>query len=836
MKQPNIVQKILQYAIEETIKTGHETVTPDHFILGLIRHKDNDFFLMLKETEFPIEILKEGLFKALDRGEALDIGRLPNIDLDPLVSKVVSRCSPIDMDVLAAVKTILLEGESHLEQLLRKMNFDMLSMIDDFREPEGSRRHPAEPFFEDAGFEALNGGKLWDEDLSEESPMDCLMKYSKDLTADADEGFIDPVVERDEELEKVIRILCRKKNHNPLIIGEPGVGKTAIAEGIAWRIAHHKVPVELLDKAVFSVDMAALVAGAKYRGDFEERVKKLINAVKSDPDIILFIDNIHTIIGTGGAGNAIDASTILKPELADGAITCIGTAGLDEYRKYIEKDSALSRRFQKVLVEEPSAEQSFHILKAVKGRYEAHHSVHYPDEVLMACVEMAHRYISDRKLPDKAIDLLDEVGVKVKLAQSSATVARKLIKLHEDIEDCRDRKRAAILADCVESAAEFSKQERKLLDKQMKLKEKIRMEADLAPFVVSISNVLDAVSDLTGIPVSKLAMDEAHKLISIEKTLGEKIIGQDDAVTDIARAIRRNRVGIKDPNRPISTLLFLGPTGVGKTHLAKLLAELLFDSKDAIVRIDMSEYMDKASVSRLIGAPPGYIGYDDGGQLSEKIRHKPYSVVLFDEMEKAHPDVFNILLQVMDEGRLTDNNGRYIDFRNTIIIMTSNVGSRELQDFGSGIGFRPADSAAREAHSRGIIDKALGKTFSPEFLNRIDGIAYFRHLSPEDIRRIVHIELEDLRQRVLKTGYKLSVSEAAIDFLCSKGTDPKYGARPLKRAITHYVEDTIAETILSRSGSTSDSRSDISASAGKRSKKTLHIDFDSDAGVIKASI
>ncbi len=835
MKQQNIVQKILQYAIEETIKTGHETVTTDHFILGLIRHKDNDFYLMLKETEFPVEILKEGLFKALDHGEALDIGRLQNIDLAPEVSKIVSRCSPLDLDILGAVKGILKDGKSHFCELLRKMNFDMVSMIEDFSGPAGSSKHPAEPFFEDAGLEALNGGKLWDDELPEESPMDCLLKYSKDLTADADEGLIDPIVERDAELEKVIRILCRKKNHNPLIIGEPGVGKTAIAEGLAWRIAHHRVPVELLDKAVFSVDMAALVAGAKYRGDFEERVKKLINAVKFDPDIILFIDNIHTIIGTGGAGNAIDASTILKPELADGVITCIGTAGLDEYRKYIEKDSALSRRFQKVLIEEPSAEQSFHILKAVKDKYERHHSVRYPDEVLRACVELSQRYISDRKLPDKAIDLLDEVGVKVKLAHNSADIARKMVKLHEDIEDCRDKKRAAILTDCVDSAADFSKQERRLLDKQLKLKDKIRMEAEENPAVVSTSNVLDAVSDLTGIPVSKLAMDEAHKLISIEKTLGEKIIGQDDAVTDIARAIRRNRVGIKDPNRPISTLLFLGPTGVGKTHLAKLLAELLFDTKDAIVRIDMSEYMDKASVSRLIGAPPGYIGYDDGGQLSEKIRHKPYSVVLFDEMEKAHPDVFNILLQVMDEGRLTDNNGRYIDFRNTIIIMTSNVGSRELQDFGSGIGFRSSDSAVREAHSRGIIDKALGKTFSPEFLNRIDGIAYFRHLSPEDIRRIVHIELEDLRQRVLKTGYKLSISEAAIDFLCTKGTDPKYGARPLKRAITHYVEDAIAETILSHSdsgaGSTENSRH-----AGRRRTKTLSIDFDSSTGAIKASI
>ncbi len=829
MKQPNIVQKILQYAIEEAIKTGCETITPDHFILGLIRQKNNDFYRMMEDAHIPIQTIKEELFSALDHGMALDMEQLPNLDLDPLVSKIVSYTVAENFDTIKAVRMILNERKGKFCELMQKLDIDISAMIDKLRGAETDKKNPPEPFFEDAAFEALNGGKSWDEYLSEDSPMDCLLKYSKDLTAEAQEGFIPPVVERDAEIDKVIHILCRKKNHNPLIIGEPGVGKTAIAEGIAWRIAHRKVPVELMDKLIFSVDMAALVAGAKYRGDFEERVKKLINAVKSDPDIILFIDNIHTIIGTGGAGNAIDASTILKPELASGEITCIGTAGLDEYRKYIEKDSALSRRFQKVLIEEPDAEQTFNILRAVKDRYEAHHSVQYPKDVLMACVELSQRYISDKKLPDKAIDLLDEVGVRVRLARGSNKAAAKLSKIQKDIDRCIDCKRAALLADSMESAAKFSKQEQKLVSKRAGIKEQILSEMTDSPETVSVSSVLDAVSDLTGIPVSKLAMDEARKLISIEKTLGEKIIGQDDAVTDIAKAIRRNRVGIKDPNRPISTLLFLGPTGVGKTHLAKLLAELLFDTKDAIVRIDMSEYMDKASVSRLIGAPPGYIGYDDGGQLSDKIRHKPYSVVLFDEMEKAHPDVFNILLQVMDEGRLTDNNGRYIDFRNTIIIMTSNVGSRELQDFGSGIGFRSSDSASREIHSRNIIDKALGKTFSPEFLNRIDGIAYFRHLSPEDIRKIVHIELDDLRQRVLKTGYKLCISETAIDFLCSKGTDPKYGARPLKRAITHYVEDVIAETILSQAGSKS-------PLTDKRSKKTLSIDFDSTTGVISASV
>ncbi len=798
MKHFNIVQKILQYAIEEAIKTGYDTVTPDHFLLGIIRHRDNSFCKLLEDISFPIEMLKDGLFHILDKGEVLNMEQIPNLDLDPLVSKIVSGPDAENFDAIAAVKRILVEGHGEFSKILAESGVDLAAQISNLGKSSDSRKGPAEPFFEDGNFESLNSGKPWDEVLSDDSPMDCLLKYSKDLTLQAAEGLIDPVVERDAEIDKVIRILCRRKNHNPLIIGEPGVGKTAIAEGIAWRIAHHKVPVGLMDKVIFSVDMAALVAGSKYRGDFEERVKKLITAVKSDRDIILFIDNIHTIIGTGGAGNAIDASTILKPELADGEITCIGTAGLDEYRKYIEKDPALSRRFQKVLIEEPSAEQSYNILKAVKNRYEGFHSVRYPKNVLTACVELSQRYISDRKLPDKAIDLLDEVGVRVRLAKGDSAAARKLSRLQTHIEKFRSAKRASLADDRLPEAAESSRRELEYMDESLRLKMQIAREAAENPVIVSVPNVLDAVSDLTGIPVSKLAMDEADKLISIEKTLGAKIIGQDDAVTDIAKAIRRNRVGIKDPNRPIGTLLFLGPTGVGKTHLAKLLAELLFDSKDAIVRIDMSEYMEKASVSRLIGAPPGYIGFDEGGQLSEKIRHKPYSVVLFDEIEKAHPEVFNILLQVMDEGRLTDNNGRCVDFKNTIIIMTSNAGSRELQDFGSGIGFKPTDSAAREAHSRSIIDKALGKTFSPEFLNRIDGIAYFRHLDSKDLKKIVRIELAELARRAGKAGYELEIRESVEDFICTKGTDPRYGARPIKRAIVHYIEDAIAEAILSR--------------------------------------
>ncbi len=797
MKQFNIVQKILQYAIEEAIKTGNDIVTTDHFLLGILRQKDNNFCKLLEDISFPVEMLKDSLFHVLDKGHVLDIDHMPNLDLDPLVSRIVSSTDAEHFDAIAAVKRILAEGHGELNKIIKESGIDLVSQINNLTRSSGDRRNPAEPFFEDGDFESLNSSKAWDEVLSEDSPVDCLLKYSKDLTLQAAEGLIDPVVERDADMDKVIRILCRRKNHNPLIIGEPGVGKTAIAEGIAWRIAHHKVPVELMEKVIFSVDMAALVAGAKYRGDFEERVKKLITAVKADPNIILFIDNIHTIIGTGGASNSIDASTILKPELADGEITCIGTAGLDEYRKYIEKDSALSRRFQKVLIEEPSPEQSFNILKAVKSKYESFHSVRYPKNVLMACVELSQRYISDRKLPDKAIDLLDEVGVRVRLAKGDTASAKKLSRLQTHIEKHRGTKRTALMEDRISEASDSSKKELEYMNESMRLKLQIAKEARENPVVINVPNVLDAVSDLTGIPVSKLAMDEADKLISIEKTLGAKIIGQDDAVTDIAKAIRRNRVGIKDPNRPISTLLFLGPTGVGKTHLAKLLAELLFDSKDAIVRIDMSEYMEKASVSRLIGAPPGYIGFDEGGQLSEKIRHKPYSVVLFDEIEKAHPDVFNILLQVMDEGRLTDNNGRCVDFKNTIIIMTSNAGSRELQDFGGGIGFKPTDSATREAHSRSVIDKALGKTFPPEFLNRIDGIAYFRHLTADDLKKIVRIELAELTQRVRKAGYELEILESVEDFICTKGSDPRYGARPIKRAIVHYIEDAIAEHILS---------------------------------------
>ena len=620
-----------------------------------------------------------------------------------------------------------------------------------------------------------------------------LDKFGNDMTLAAEENRLDPVVGREVEIERLAQILSRRKKNNPVLIGEPGVGKSAIVEGLALRIVQRKVSRILFDKRVISLDMASLVAGTKYRGQFEERIKAILNELSKNKNIILFIDELHTIVGAGNAAGSMDAANLLKPALARGEIQCIGATTLDEYRKNIEKDGALERRFQKVVVEPTTAEETRQILENIRDKYEEHHNVTFTPEALDACVKLTERYVSDRNFPDKAIDAMDEAGSRVHI--TNITVPKEIEEIEGRIEEAGANKLRAAQAQNFESAASFRDQEQKL--KQELETAKARWEEQLLAHreTVDEDKVAEVVAMMTGVPVQRIAQAEGNRLKEMAPVLKSEIIGQDPAIEKIVKAIQRNRIGLKDPNKPIGTFMFLGPTGVGKTHLAKKLAEYLFDSADTLIRVDMSEYMEKFTVSRLVGAPPGYVGYEEGGQLTEKVRRRPYSVVLLDEIEKAHPDVFNLLLQVMDEGRLTDSLGRKVDFKNTIIIMTSNIGSRQLKDFGAGIGFNPAGSADKE-YSRGVIQKALNKAFSPEFLNRVDDIVMFEPLSKESIFKIIDIELDGFYRRISSMGYKLNLTEEAKTFVAEKGYDANFGARPLKRAIQKYLEDELAELII----------------------------------------
>lgn len=619
-----------------------------------------------------------------------------------------------------------------------------------------------------------------------------LDKFGNDITKAAEEGNLDPVVGRATEIERVIQILSRRKKNNPVLIGEPGVGKSAIVEGLAIRIKEHKVSRLLFDKRIISLDMAAVVAGTKFRGQFEERIKAIIDEAKKNPNVILFIDEIHNIVGAGNSQGTMDAANLLKPALARGEIQCIGATTLDEYRKNIEKDGALERRFQKIIVEQTSAEETLQILHNIKNNYEEHHNVTYTDRALEACVKLTQRYVSDRFFPDKAIDALDEAGSRVHVGNVNAP--KEIEEIEEKIAATNELKLKAAQAQNFEEAASLRDSVRNLQAELDNKKEE--WEADLRNHreVVDEDKIAEVVAMMTGVPVQRIAQTESSRLLNMGDELKSSIVGQDEAIDKIVKAIQRNRVGLKDPNRPIGTFMFLGPTGVGKTHLAKKLSEFLFDSKDSLVRIDMSEYMEKFSVSRLVGAPPGYVGYEEGGQLTEKVRRHPYSVVLLDELEKAHADVFNMLLQVMDEGRLTDSLGRSVDFKNTIIIMTSNIGTRQLKDFGNGIGFNTGGSTTDFAH--GVIQKALNKTFSPEFLNRVDDIVMFNELDKQALNKIIDIELGGFFKRVKEMGYALDVTENARNFLVEKGYDKQFGARPLKRAVQQYLEDDLAEMIL----------------------------------------
>ena len=619
--------------------------------------------------------------------------------------------------------------------------------------------------------------------------------YSRDLTKMAEEGKLDAIIGREKEIERVSQILSRRKKNNPILIGEPGVGKSSIAEGLALRIVQRKVSRILFNKRIVMLDLASMVAGTKYRGQFEERIKALMAEMEKEPDVILFIDEIHTIIGAGGASGSLDASNMFKPALARGEIQIIGATTLDEYRKHIEKDGALERRFQKVIVEPASAEETIQIIANIKDKYESHHNVFYTEEAIKACVDLTDRYVTDRFLPDKAIDALDEAGSRVHI--SNIVVPKVITDIENKIGEIKEKKNQVIRSQKYEEAAKLRDVERQLNEELESERKKWENECANNKQTVTEDNVAEVVSMMTGIPLQKVSENETSKLAKMQDSIIGKVIGQDDAVKKIVKAIQRGRVGLKDPNKPIGSFMFLGPTGVGKTQLAKVLAKYLFDSEDSLIRIDMSEYMEKFAVSRLIGAPPGYVGHDEGGQLTEKVRRKPYSVVLLDEIEKAHPEVFNLLLQVLDDGQLTDSLGRKVNFKNTIIIMTSNTGSRQLKEFGTGVGFNTKNKETKsQQESNAVIDKELKKKFAPEFLNRIDDVVMFNSLTKEDINKIIGIELEKLVERVQKMEFELEITEGATDYIASQGFDPEYGARPLKRAIQKHVEDVLTEEII----------------------------------------
>jgi ATP-dependent Clp protease ATP-binding subunit ClpC len=633
------------------------------------------------------------------------------------------------------------------------------------------------------------------EKVENKSKTPMLENFGRDITRLAEEGKLDPVVGRKNEIERIEQILSRRKKNNPVLIGEPGVGKSAIAEGLAIRILEKKVSRTLFDKRVIALDIASIVAGTKYRGQFEERMKAILDEITKNPNIILFIDEIHTIVGAGNSAGAMDASNMLKPALARGELQCIGATTLGEYRKYIEKDGALERRFQKVVVEPTTAEETVEILKNIKSRYEDHHLVEYTDDAIKACVSLTNRYITDRFFPDKAIDALDEAGSSVHI--TNVVVPQNITDLENEIQEVRNSKKESIAQQKFEDAAEHRDKERKLIEDLEIAQKKWLEDSNIKREPVTEENVAKVVSLMTGVPIEKVTIKEGSKLLKMEDDLNAVVIGQTDAVKKVVKSIRRNRAGLKDPNRPIGTFMFLGATGVGKTFLAKNLAKIMFDNPDALVRIDMSEYMEKHTVSKLIGAPPGYVGYDEGGQLTEKIRRRPYSIILLDEIEKAHPDIFHILLQVLDDGVLTDSFGRRVDFKNTIIIMTSNIGSRKLKDFGQGVGFvTSAKKASAEGHSKGVIDKELKKNFSPEFLNRVDEVIVFDSLEKEDIFKIIDIEMGNVYKRLKDMNVNVEVTTKAKDFIVEKGWDENFGARPLKRAISKYVEDPLSEEII----------------------------------------
>ena len=801
------IKDVLTYSREEAIRLGNDHISTEHLFLGILRDGEGIAIDTMKQLALDFSRLKSELELHLRKGSSLPMdASIPLLKNTERTLKIVfleaRALNEETVNTGHLLLAILKEKDGLVFELFRKndLNYDEVkSKIVELSRVENKSDFPEEGDDQDDMFgrSSNNPGSSPSQKGNPNPKTDTpvLDNFGVDITKAALEGSLDPIVGRENEIQRIAQILSRRKKNNPVLIGEPGVGKSAIVEGLALRISQRKVSRILFDKRVISLDLASIVAGTKYRGQFEERMKAILNELAKVDNIILFIDEIHTIVGAGGATGSLDAANMLKPSLARGDIQCIGATTLDEYRQHIEKDGALERRFQKVLVEPTTVEETIEILHNIKERYEDHHNVTYTKDAIEACVRLTARYISDRHLPDKAIDALDESGSRVHI--SNISVPDRIIKLEEKIEEVRTAKILAVKGQNFELAASYRDNEKNLLNLIEKEKEIWEKELESHREMVDEPQVADVVAMMSGIPVQKIAQAEGKRLQVMYNDMKKNIIGQDEAVEKITKAIQRNRAGLKDPNKPIGSFIFLGPTGVGKTQLAKVLAQYLFDTTDALIRVDMSEYMEKFSVSRLVGAPPGYVGYEEGGQLTEKVRRKPYAVILLDEIEKAHPDVFNILLQVMDEGRLTDSLGRKIDFRNTILIMTSNIGTRQLKDFGQGVGFNTRTSPEDEnEHNKYVIQKALKRAFAPEFLNRVDDVVMFNSLEKSHIHEIIDIELKGFYDRVETLKYKLFIAPEAKDFIAEKGFDPQFGARPLKRAIQKYLEDEIAEVII----------------------------------------
>ena len=807
---------VITYSKEESERLQNNYVGPEHLMLGIIRDGDNVAIELLEAFNVDVHVIKQRIDDVVQlcKKEVTDGTERHGFLITRSADRILRRCfveanafNVSEVDTEHLLLAILKEGDNIPAELLKEAGVTYETLFS-FLRSHGEDLHMSADFTDNDDeddeddieeLSSFKGGSKASHSTDNsgkgggngDTPV--LNNFGTDITQAALENRLDPIVGREKEIERIAQILSRRKKNNPILIGEPGVGKSAIVEGLALRIVQKRVSRVLFNKRIISLDLPSIVAGTKYRGQFEERIRAILNELSKNPDVILFIDEIHTLVGAGNASGSLDAANILKPALARGEIQCIGATTLDEYRNNIEKDGALERRFQKVMVDPSTAEETLQILKNIKERYEDHHNVNYTDEALEACVKLTDRYISDRNFPDKAIDALDEAGSRVHI--SNIVIPKSIEVLEHTIDEVKSEKIQAVKAQNFELAASFRDKERELLQQLDVAKAKWEKDMQENRQTVDAEKVAEVVAMMSGVPVQRIAQAENQRLLEMKGLLTSKVIGQDEAVDKIVKAIQRSRVGLKDPNHPIGTFMFLGPTGVGKTHLAKMLAEFLFDSPEALIRIDMSEYMEKFTVSRLIGAPPGYVGYEEGGQLTEKVRRKPYSVILLDEIEKAHPDVFNLLLQVLDEGRLTDSLGRKVDFKNTVLIMTSNIGTRQLKDFGRGVGFSVAQEPEKE-HSRSVIQKALNRAFAPEFLNRIDDIIMFDQLDKEAIYRIIDLELKGFYQRLEQLGYGLKLTDRAKEFIASKGYDVQFGARPLKRAIQKYLEDELAEMII----------------------------------------
>ena len=807
------VKEIISFSREEALRLGNDFIGTEHLLLGLIRDGDNTAIKVLKQLNVDLYELRKEVELAVKDKTGKNIANINSLPLTKQAEKVI-RVTVLEAKALKSplvetehlMLSILKNKENIATQILNQFDIDYdmfrneLGMVgspnppapkNDFSDETGDDEFDEEK--RSGGFQQPRGGAKQAPGIKSKTPV--LDNFGRDITKLAESGTLDPIVGREAEIERVSQILSRRKKNNPILIGEPGVGKTAIVEGLALRIVQRKVSRVLFDKRVISLDLAALVAGTKYRGQFEERMKAIMNELEKNRDVILFIDEIHTIVGAGGASGSLDASNIFKPALARGELQCIGASTLDEYRMHIEKDGALDRRFQKVLIEPPSVDETIMILTNIKSKYEDFHNVVYDDEAIEACVKLSDRYMTDRLLPDKAIDVLDEVGARVHL--KNINVPEDIVDLEKKIEEVKNEKNKVVKSQRFEEAAALRDTEKRLGEELEKAKGLWEEDSKHKRYPITEEHIAEVVSMMTGIPVKRMVQAETEKLRRMSIDMQDMVIGQDEAIQKVVKAIQRNRVGLKDPKKPIGTFIFLGPTGVGKTELARSIARYMFDSEDSLIRIDMSEYMEKFTVSRLIGAPPGYVGYEEGGQLTEKVRRKPYCVILLDEIEKAHPDIYNILLQVLDDGQLTDGLGRKIDFKNTLIIMTSNIGARQLKEFGDGVGFATATRVQNaDENNKAVIEKALKRTFSPEFLNRIDDVVIFNSLNKENIFNIIDILMKGVTKRLQNLGFSMELTLAAKEFIAEKGYDAQFGARPLHRALQKYLEDPLAEEIL----------------------------------------